>query len=305
MRIKKGNPRSQNGLALIIILWMLILLTIMAASYSGVMRTETKLTAHQVQTAQARVLAEAGIWLALTELLRPQLERSWPTNGNSQIIEFKDGKIEISIQDEAGKIDLNTARAELLQSLLQSAELTGEDGKFLLDAILDWRDRDDLKRAFGAEDDDYQTAGVEHGAKDGPFNSVDELRLILGMTESIFQAIRPALTIHSHQAGINPEVAPKETLMAIPGITTETVEQVLNERKSDTKAEGFLGGIDNRFFTRTKERTFTITSEGISSDSKLKLEAVVLLKRNAKPPFSVLSWWEAKQTKYDEQKTNE
>ena len=305
MRITKSNPRSQNGLALVVVLWMLVLLTLMASSYSTTMRTETRLTAHQVQTAQSRALAEAGVWLALDELLKPQLERSWSSNGNSQILEYGNGKIEVSIQDEAGKIDLNTARPELLQSLLQSTELNGNEGDLLLDAILDWRDKDNLRRASGAEDDDYRAAGLEHEAKDGPFNSIDELRLVLGMTEAVFQNIQPALTIHSHQAGVNPELAPKETLMALPGITMETVEQVLSERSNDTNTDTFLSGVDNRFFSRTKERTFTITSQGISSHSKLKLDVVVLIKRNAKPPFSVLSWWEAKQIKQDKQEANE
>jgi general secretion pathway protein K len=46
----------------------------------------------------------------------------------------------------------------------------------LVDAILDWRDEDDLHLVNGAEDPDYKAAGLPYGAKDGPFDSLEELQ---------------------------------------------------------------------------------------------------------------------------------
>ena len=268
----------------------------MAGGYSATMRTETILTAHQLQSAQARALAQAGIWLAVNELMKPQLERSWRSDGSLNTVDFNNGSIEIKIQDETGKIDLNSARVELLHGLIKSTEVDDASGIELLHAILDWRDKDDLIRTAGAEDDDYKAAGLDYGAKDGLFNSVDELRLILGMTEEIFRKMKPALTIHSHQAGINPSFAQREVLLAIPGVYPETIEDFLLARVEMSLAikSPPIPGANKRFFTRVKDITLTITSVGIIADSKVKLDAVILIKRNATPPFSVLSWWQGK-----------
>ena len=87
-------------------------------------------------------------------------------------------------RDEAGRIDLNSAHDILLRALLEKAAEPGEDVGYLLNAILDWRDPDSQRRNPGAEDSDYAHAG--YGAKDAPFNSIEELRLVAGMTDDIF-----------------------------------------------------------------------------------------------------------------------
>ncbi len=67
---------NQKGIALVIVLWMLALLTIMATGYSRMMRTETMLTANLVRSAQANALAEAGINQAIIELFKPVPDKS-------------------------------------------------------------------------------------------------------------------------------------------------------------------------------------------------------------------------------------
>ena len=110
----KIATQKQNGIALVIVLWMLVLLTIMAAGYSHMMRTETMLSANMVHSAQAEALAEAGVWHTVAEMLKPPLEQTWETDGSIHTLNFNQGIIKIAIQDEAGKIDLNTASSELL-----------------------------------------------------------------------------------------------------------------------------------------------------------------------------------------------
>lgn len=86
--------------------------------------------------------------------------------------------------------------------MINSIELAEEDGLNLLQAILDWRDKDNLVRNHGAEDDDYQQLDYNYGAKDGLFNSLDELQLVMGMTTETYNKLKPALTIHSHQPAL-------------------------------------------------------------------------------------------------------
>lgn len=294
MNSRLSKHSSQQGIALIVVLWMLVLLTIMAAAYSTTMRTETRLTAQQLHASQSRALAEAGIWLAVNDLLKPELNKVWPVNGASNEIEFKGGTIELIIQDQAGKIDLNTAHHELLQGLFESVDVEEPLRMEIIDALLDWRDRDDLRRLNGAEDPDYQQAGYDHEAKDGPFNSIDELRLVMGMTEEIYQKIYPALTIHSHLPGVNPDAAPEAVLLAIPGIDPDSIADYLLDRSDPAKATAnpTVPGVNSRFTNRTKGVSFMITSESTVNNARAKLEVVISLRRTSELPYTVLSWRE-------------
>jgi general secretion pathway protein K len=277
-----NNTSSERGVVLVLVLWMLALLTLTAAGYARSTRTETLLAAYQLQSAQARATAEGGIWLAVRDLIRPAAERDWNTAGAPRKVSIGVHFAEVSVQDEAGKIDLNSAREDILAGLLRSTGIDGTQADAVRDAILDWRDRDDLRRDQGAEDEDYRAGGYDWGAKDGPFNSVEELRLVAGMTEALYRKIAPALTVHSHRSTIDQAVAVREALLALPDVTAADVEDRIAARADaeDPKGSG---------------RVFTITSHGLAGDAVVRVDAVVLIRRGADVPYSVLSWSEGRQ----------
>ena len=289
----RRSKNKQNGMALVIVLWMLALLTLLAAGYSRMMRTETILISQHMQLAEARAMAEAGVWLAIQDLLAMEVDRKWLSDGREYTFTWYEGGISLRLQDEAGRIDLNTARAELLHGLLQDSGIDEAEAIGLLQAIMDWRDRDNLPRTAGAEDQDYRLAGRNYGAKDGPFNSVEELRQVLGMNDSIFGAVEPALTVYSHQPGINPVVATREALLAIPGMDDTAIEAFLAARASSGTAEElFTGSTDNRFLSPVRDQVIRVRSTGTRGENQVLLEATVLLSRNQDDPFSILAWRE-------------
>ena len=289
------SKMTQAGVALVLVLWMLMLLTIMAASYGYAMRTGTKLTIHHVELAKARAIAEAGLWLAVADLLKPKPQRQWLADGTPNRIDYGEGKINLGIQNESGKIDLNTAGDALLRVLLESTSLQDDEVTSLLHAILDWRDKDNLKRAAGAEDEDYERANAGYGAKDGSFNSVEELRLVAGMTNVVYRKIYPTLTVHSLQAGVNPRLAPREVLLALSDSHTEQIDEFLATRNSPDEPIT-IADVDMPYFTGTEGNTLTLTSEAEVGQSQLRLDMVIVLNGSASQPYSVLSWQESKTT---------
>lgn len=292
-RVKHG----QRGLALVLALWLLTLLTILAAGYGYAMRTETRLTIYGVELARARAIAEAGVWLALADLLRPDPERQRLVDGTLYQFDFGEGQIRLRVQDESGKIDLNSAHDILLRALLEKAAEPGEDVDYVLNAILDWRDPDSQRRNPGAEDSDYAHAGYD--AKDAPFNSIEELRLVAGMTDDLFTRIYPTLTLHSRQSGIHPLAAPRAVLMALPDGDGEQMEAFIQNRHNQETLGAPPPNMDARFFGGARGTAFNITSEGITGRSKLKLDVVITLIHGSRLPYSVLSWRESKPV-YDE-----
>ena len=287
-----GVKPAHAGVALVLVLWLLTLLSIMAAAYGYAMRTETKLTIHGLERAKARAIAEAGLWLAVADLHKPEIKRQWLSDGTRYQLDFGEGRIYLRIQDEAGRIDLNTANDALLRGLLEKAAGPGDDVTFMLHAILDWRDPDSRRRNPGAEDRDYEQVG--YGAKDGPFNNIEELRLVAAMTNDMFRKIYPALTVHSRQPGIHPLVAPRDVLTALPGGVPELVDAFLLSRHNREEVATLPPGLDSRYFGGAGGTAFVIASEGVAGRSRLKLNMVITLNKDAHLPYSVLSWRESK-----------
>lgn len=315
-------PR-QDGIALVLALWLVTLISIMAAGFSYAMRTETLLTVHGIDSAQARSLAEAGLWLAVADLLRPSSERRWPADGTRAKTTFGGTTINLCIQDEAGRIDLNEADPELLLGLLEAASMARNaipdrdkacpklppglpeaasaahhDVTFLRNAILDWRDPDHERRVPGAEDADYLPAGYE--AKGGPFNSIAELRRVAGMTDEMYGKIRHAVTIHSLRPGFNPAFAPRIVLEAALGIDSARIDDYLANRRKPGEV-AVITDEDHHYFNAHQGRVFTIASTATAGrgtsragGSTLTLTAVVELARDKSPPYSVLEWSESR-----------
>lgn len=276
---------------MILVLWLLALLSLMAGAHSYALRTETWLTIHAQDRARARAAAEAGVWLAVADLLSPPSAQRWPRDGTPIEVNFAAGAIELRIQDEAGLIDINSADDALLRGLLSDAAQPGQDVASLFDALLDWRDPDPDRRIAGAEDEDYLHAPYD--SKDGPFNSIEELRRVSGMSDELYRNIRHAITIHSMQPGINPARAPRAALEAIPGSRADLVDAYLAGRHEPGQT-ATITDADHHYFNARQGLTLTIASTGRVGRGNLRLDVVVALDRDRTPPYSVLGWRESR-----------
>jgi general secretion pathway protein K len=135
------------------------------------------------------------------------------------------------MRDETARIDLNTASDDLLKGLLLSNGLDEEQANQVLDAILDWRDADELVRPQGAERDQYEAMGKPYIPANMEFRTVAELQSVIGVTPDLYRKLAGALTVYSRQAGINPATASREVLLSIPGVGAEQVEAFLVQRQ--------------------------------------------------------------------------
>ncbi len=220
----------QRGIALIVVLWVLVLLTIVVGIYAVLARTETLQARFLFDVTEARYAAEAGIHRAAFEMRNPDLETRWVPDGRPHYIEFGDAIVEIRITDESGRIDINRADPELLIELFISHGVDELEAWHLSDAIEDWRDGDDIPRLYGAEIDDYLAAGYPYGPANQDFQSVDELQQVMGMTWELFQQIEGLLTVHSRSSQVNPAFAPAEVLAAMPDMTIDDARAFIEER---------------------------------------------------------------------------
>lgn len=197
---------TQRGVALIIVLWLISLLTIMGLSHARNVHIESRLVANQVKQAVSRAMAEAGLYHAIFQLITTQGSKR--ARGGLQQIEFESGRVKVLIQNAAGLFDMNTGSANTLLQIFEQLGLARDQRLRLVDAVLDWRDVDDFKHLNGAEKNDYRMAGLNWEPRNAPFIAVDELRYVLGMTDDIFKKVSPYLTVYSGKSRVNAKIAP-------------------------------------------------------------------------------------------------
>ena len=286
----------ERGIVLVIVLWIIALLSMMAASFAYFIRIETTVATRGSEQAQGRALAEAGVHYALMQLLSPTAAEEWPVDGSEREVEWGQGKVLVKVAKASGMIDLNKAKRELLEGLLAAGGVESDALDSLLDAIEDWRDPNDETQLNGAEREDYLAAGYSLGPKNAPFESVEELLQVMGMTPAIYERIASRLTVFSQQTGIDPALATADVLKSIPGVDPEEVDAYVEER-----GENFAQGLPAppppeevvAYLSSSGELTYHIGAKAIlESGVTVSVEAVVVLTRQPDRPFQLRMWRE-------------
>jgi general secretion pathway protein K len=291
------RPASrQRGVALVLVMWVAVILGVVAASFILERRTETLVVMNSIAMAHVQAAADAGVSRAIAESYRndPTAAEAWKRDGAPHDWAFEGVAVRVEMRDESAKIDINTASDALLRGLLVSSGLAEDDANRLLDAILDWRDPDSLKRPNGAEEADYRAAGLSYRPGNAPFQATEELQLVLGMRPEIYRRIAPSLTVYSRQPGINPQVASREVLLAIPGIATEVVDDFIARRDAARAAGEPLPTLPQAgAYAAGITPVLNVRSVARADDGAIfAREAVALLRPVPRKPVTFVAWRE-------------
>jgi type II secretory pathway component PulK len=189
------SPRcgvDRAGSVLIIVLWVAFGLVSLALYFASTMAFEFRAADNRVAATEAEQ-AIAGAARYLTNILANG--QQWGTLPDTNTYRFAavpvgaanfwligrgDERVSadqpvFALVDEASKLNLNAAwvTADVLALL---PRMTPE----LAAAIIDWRDTDENVSANGAESETYLRLSTPYRCKNGPFETVDELRLVNG-----------------------------------------------------------------------------------------------------------------------------
>lgn len=197
----------QAGIALVLVLWVIALLSVMALAAVSTSRTEINLVRNRLDEARMRALAEAGVSMAVLRLRSTQEEDHWYPDGTANPWRFAGEEVQIRIYNDASRIDLNKSSKQVLLDLIAAVELEEVDAEAIVAALLDWRDPDQSARPQGAEDRDYRGDGLPYGSKDGTFDSAAEFGLVLGVSKELSRLLEPHLTVHSRSSRVMMEYA--------------------------------------------------------------------------------------------------
>jgi general secretion pathway protein K len=225
-----------------------------------------------------------------------------------------EGEYEVEIQDESGKVNLNMAIEEHLHSLMDALGIGRPDSDIIVDSILDWKDVDNLHRANGAEDDYYQTLNPPFKAKNGKFDTVEELLLVRGVTREYFYGrvekapdgsfvrragLSSCFTVYSNINRVNVNFAPLEVLMSIPGMPPQAAQAIYERRKTkpfaNTSNEEIFRSLPPNtlvFLGTDATGVYTLTAKGRRQNSKAvrAIRSVIFVDPREPIGYRIIYW---------------
>lgn len=263
---------GDRGIAIVMVLWVLAILITLALSFAYISRTDLSTSANVKELVKSNMIAEAGINQAVVELLHrranPTDEERWKIDGVFRKTDFADGSYKVRIVSEHGKVDLNAADDILLKGLLNALGIDNDTQDIIVDSIQDWKDPDELVRLHGAESDYYMSLPHPYKSKNAPFDSIEELLLVRGVTPEIFygnaatKGLKDFVTIYNRSLTININTAPKEVLMALPNVTEDIANQIIERRntlefKQFAELQALFPALSSPALTKYIDQNFT------------------------------------------------
>jgi general secretion pathway protein K len=287
-----GGMDRQRGFALVTVLWGVLILAVIAAAMLSSVRVSSNLAAAGLARAEAEALADAAVNRAVLGLLDPRVDHRWRVDGVTRGAVFKEWPVSVAIQDEYGKIDLNAAGRDMLRRMFVVAGRTPDEADGLADAVLDWREKGDAPRLHGAKADDYRKAGYDYVPRGGPFQTVGELKLVMGMTAALFRQIEPIVTVYSQRARLNTETAPLAALLSVPGMDAAQADTLIHTRNAGQPGSAGAGPITAGVIDPSLQLAgwpFTIRVEVPMKTGRLVRAVTIRLTGDLNRPFWVLA----------------
>ena len=277
---------AERGSVAILALWgaALIGILLLAAGFSS--RSELLIARNTLALTRARLAAEAGTQLGLVRLLRRHRDPAVMFDGTPAVWRDGGATVRIAIADEAGKLDINEAPAALLTGLLVAVGEPRDSALLLACNIVD--------RRGGVDPACPEGAG---GNRPHRFAAPEELAQLPGFGDALYNRIADCVTVATGASAIDPSVAPRAVLLALPGASESLVDSYLARRATWHS----LAGTDDLlkelpaspYLMASPRRDFTISAMATTADgARFRADLEIRLGELASQPYRVLAWRE-------------
>ncbi|NII54855.1 type II secretion system protein GspK [Luteibacter sp. SG786] len=278
--------RAQRGVALLVVLWGCTLAAItLGALASGAKVEGTQARGQYLQT-KGIYAAEAGIEQAAYRLRAREARQRWAVDGRAYRLRIDDVDVAVSIVDEDGKLNLNTATPEQIGALLLAAGAGPAEATRWRDAIVRW----------GGGGERFADSLLAKGG----FASLEELRRVPGLPGAIADRVEPGLTLWS-TSGPNLAHAPAVVVAAMTGTGRELAEAYVADVRAMDPEHGGLppvpGRAEGTVASLPSSGTVTVTSTATLGDGVVvRIDATLALQNAPGDPraYRVLRWRESR-----------
>lgn len=292
--LQKGESK-ERGVVLIIVLIVVAILTTLVVDLIYFTQMNTEISANSKDEMKAHYIAKSGVYVLAGTIKNESLENLTSIaglfgnqNGNSQgywsikvpFFPVGDGVASVVVIDERSKVNLNALVNQVTnqvdrQVLVEITELfrmvgvdNGKSSRFI-SSLINWLDhpisgqQNNDQDPNGANAEFYARLQNPYQIKDGPLDSVEEIRLISGMDDDFFNKIKDYVTVYPTDKKINFSTAPKVVMMAALKGASVSVSQrqgsASQEELRDDTAESIADAVidarkDNSIIDQRKVR---------------------------------------------------
>lgn len=238
-----------SGIALLMTLWVLVMLSVIAMSFSFSTRWGSASTRNFKEETKAYYLAMSGYQEAIGYLLSDKDNMVDYIDADGNLYIDKDTKpvtgkrvtdeaeLEIKITDEGSKVNINFADGTRLKKVLDYVGIPPDSQQEIVDSILDWRDPDKEHHLSGAEDDYYESLDPSYKAKNRNLDSVEELLLVKGFKPEYLYGSKDIRSMYdlittSGDGSININTVSKEVLDMM-GTGSDAIDAIFKQRTKE------------------------------------------------------------------------
>jgi general secretion pathway protein K len=225
MRLTSRREGPRKGFALLVVIWGLGAIALLVVSFLATGRLRLQTAFNIAGAAQAQAIAAAAADLAILALAEERVAGTGagaapaPRFGAPDFCALDTAVVAVAIEDESGKVDLNTASSQLLKdALIGLFALSPAQAGDIARGIETFRTlpENDLPPPPALD-------GKPFGPKRAAFQTALELDQVTGVDAQTFRALLPFVTVHSRADGIDPHVAPPALLAALLGMSRDNV----------------------------------------------------------------------------------
>jgi len=301
--------KGERGFALLAVTLVLALLSVIVGEFAFSMRLEATMVRSYREGVVGGHLAEAAVQQAIREILTdsqvvgladdaltffrlparalPHLPRSGVPLGR--------GTFSYRITDEEARINLNTAPPDRVDRLLLVLGMDKQTRDIINDSLQDWKDADELRRANGAESEDYLRLPVPYRARNANLEDVAELLQIRGVTPELYYGrdgapgLAELVTVRGSGL-VNINTAAPTVLRAL-GLSDAEVAEIIQAR-----AVTPYSSVPARFTGRglsISTRTFRVEAEGLVNGERTARVVAIVQKAtdpSGQPRGVIVSW---------------
>jgi general secretion pathway protein K len=237
-------PSNEEGFVLVTVLLIIALLFPLVLAFSSRVQVNLLQAENFRNSVQAVRLARSGVEGAMGILKAD--DATYDSRKDKWALEFPaisvdEGKVDVRIEDDDGKIPLNLLVLpngvdvnKDLETRLRSLVSRLGGRPEVVDALIDWIDTNsDPTGTEGAEEEYYKEQG--YSCKNGPIDSLDELSMIKGFDKDLLvtKKFLDYVTVTQTDGKINVNTASPEVLYAVLATATTGLAQPLNEGDVD------------------------------------------------------------------------
>jgi len=290
-KLKIAHERNApDGFIVVAVLWILGALSLFVSIYAVYVINSATAFAVYDDHLRAEALVSAAIELTDYQL-QTAAAQTRPTRGRFSF-HLDQAAVAVEFRSEAARIDLNAAPKQILAGLFNVLGARADDAELYSDRVIGWRtapatDQDSEVSAYRMMRLGYQPRGAK-------FPHLSELALVRDLPTALVERALPYVTVYSGRPQINILDASPEVIAALPGMTGDSLNAFLVQRRaSPQNAEALLPLLkDARQFATTEGSNAVRVRVRIAFDDghKESSEVVILAFDQGDQPFAVLSW---------------